>query len=1113
MKNLGEDISHLGGTYKSSKQQKALNRAIDNSNIKSIHLNGVVGSSIALTLSAIPYNDKTFVIVANDAEEGGYLYHDLTQICGKEDILFFPSSYKRAAKYGQIDTANGILRTETLNHLNQSKKGCIIVTYPDCLAEKVVAETELTNSTINIKVGDKITITNICNNLFELGFELVEYVYEPGQYSVRGGIIDIFSFAGSYPFRVDMFDNEVDSIRTFNIESQLSIEHIKEINIIPNVSSNSADGIRFTEFVAPNTIFAFANLQWAMERIKSITSQSISSQLVISNEGDMDVAKRFVNADIFANEIENFKRIDYGQHSFSQSYTPIEFNLSPLQPFSRNFDNVGEIFSNYYQQGYTIYLLSDSYKQSERLSHILTERDIEAPFTYINKTLHTGFVDNEQMVAILPDHQIFNRFHKYRLSNDNVRSGKIALSLKEIKSIQIGDYVVHIDHGVGRFGGLVRSDINGHMQELVKLTYKDGDTIFVSIHALHKLSKYRGKDGTEPKIYKLGGGAWQKLKDKTKSKVKEIARDLILLYAKRGSEKGFQFSADTFLQEELEASFMYEDTPDQVKTMASIKVDMERDIPMDRLVCGDVGFGKTEIAVRAAFKAACDNMQSVVLVPTTVLAYQHYNTFSNRLKNFPVKVDYLSRARTAKETKQILANLADGKLDIVIGTHKVIGKSVSFKSLGLLIIDEEQKFGVSVKERLKQIKSNVDTLTMSATPIPRTLQFSLLGARDMSMLTTPPPNRQPIQTEVHPFDEEIIKDAIEFELSRNGQVFIVNNRIAGLNTLAATINKLIPDARIVIGHGQMKPDELEKIIMDFTNYEYDILLATTIIESGIDMPNTNTIIINDAQNFGLSDLHQLRGRVGRSNKKGFCYLFTPPYRELTQESRRRLQAIENFSELGSGIHIAMQDLDIRGAGNMLGAEQSGFITDLGYETYQKILKEAVTELKTDEFNDLFSHENQSDQYVTECVISTDLELLFPATYISNNSERIMLYQELDNMTSSSEIPPFIERVKDRFGKLPKESLELIRVVELREIAKELGIEKVMLKGGKMNLYFISNEESDYFQSDAFGKLITYVQQEIRRAEFRENRGKKILTISKVQSISKAIDILKCILGL
>ena len=836
----------------------------------------------------------------------------------------------------------------------------------------------------------------------------------------------------------------------------------------------------------------------------------MSEKTLIANEGDRNAMDNVVDFDLFRARFASFRKITFtaGQDS-RKADAVVKYNFAPQGIYHKNFDLISESFGDFLKKGYEIFILSESEKQIERLREIFRDRGDNIPFTAVEKTLHEGFVDNESRLCVFTDHQIFDRFHKYSLKSDRARSGKLALSLKELNQIEVGDYIVHIDHGVGRFGGLMRTNVNGRMQEMIKLTFQGDDIVFVSIHALHKLSKYRGKEGVKPRLNKLGSNAWHKLKANTKNKLKDIARDLIKLYAARREEKGFAFSPDGFLQQELEASFIYEDTPDQLKATNEVKADMESPRPMDRLICGDVGFGKTEVAIRAAFKAATDNKQTAVLVPTTVLAYQHYNTFRDRLKDFPVRIDYLSRARSPKDVKAILADLAEGKIDIIIGTHKLIGKNVKFKDLGLLVVDEEQKFGVAVKEKLKQLKVNVDTLTMSATPIPRTLQFSLMGARDLSAITTPPANRYPIMTSVTSLSDDIVSEAINFELSRNGQVFFISNRIEQLYGLRDMIARVVPDARVVVGHGQMPPEQLEQSIIDFANHDYDVLLATTIIESGIDMPNVNTIIINNAQNFGLSELHQLRGRVGRSNRKAFCYMLVPPNIPLTPVAKRRLQAIESFSELGSGIHIAMQDLDIRGAGNLLGAEQSGFIADLGYETYQKILREAVLELRTEEFADEFAEENKEKDaaYVAECTVETDMEIYFPAMYVPQEGERISLYQELDNMERETDVLAFKKRLEDRFGKIPREGLELIRIVSLRRLGKSLGIEKIVFKEKKMYLYFVGSDNLAYYQSDTFGKILNFATRNIKRCQLREVRERRSILVSEVPSIEEGVAIL------
>lgn len=1113
------NITDLQGIYAKHPGVGATAKLVEDLSVKTIFLGGLCASSSALLFSTlINQSRQSFVFVLADLEEAGYFYHDLTQINSSEKILFFPSSYRRAIKYGQKDAANEILRTEVLSRLQRTDEPLCVVTYPDALAEKVVSREELTDKTLKLHVGEHVDTSFISEVLFGYGFERVDYVYEPGQYAIRGSIIDVYSFSSEYPYRIDFFGNEVDSIRTFEVESQLSREKKESISIVPELTSGVSTEVSFLDFIPSDTIIGTKDFLWLRERIQAVYEEAVSPQAIIAQEasesGYAHMEQKLVDGSEFTARALDFRRIEFGHKPTGTPQTTVQFSCSVQPIFHKNFDLVSSSLHSYLEQKYTIYILSDSSKQADRIRAIFADRNDNIPFTHVDKTLHEGFVDNTLHACFFTDHQIFDRFHKYNLKSEKARSGKVALTLKELNQFQIGDFVVHTDHGVGRFSGLVRMPNGATTQEVIKLVYQNEDVVFVSIHSLHKVSKYKGKEGDPPRLNKLGTGAWEKIKDRTKAKIKDIARDLIKLYAQRKEEKGYCFTPDSFLQHELEASFIYEDTPDQLKTTQDVKQDMEREMPMDRLVCGDVGFGKTEIAVRAAFKAATDNKQVAVLVPTTVLALQHYKTFSERLKNFPCRVDYLSRARKPAEVKAILKDLKEGKIGILVGTHKIIGKEVKFHDLGLLIVDEEQKFGVSVKEKLKQIKVNVDTLTMTATPIPRTLQFSLMGARDLSVISTPPPNRYPIQTEVHTFNEDIIAEAINFEMSRNGQVFLVNNRIQNIFELEAMIHRLVPDARICVGHGQMEPEKLEKIILDFINYDYDILIATSIIESGIDIPNVNTIIINNAQNFGLSDLHQLRGRVGRGNKKAFCYLLAPPLSTLTPEAKRRLQAIENFSDLGSGIHIAMQDLDIRGAGNMLGAEQSGFIADLGYETYQKILNEAVRELKTDEFADLYAEELQEGEekisgqnFVEECNVESDLELLFPNEYIPSSSERMLLYRELDNMETDEDVLNFQHRMEDRFGKIPKEGLELMRIVSLRRFAKKLGIERVYLKAGRMTLFFVSNSESPYYQSEAFGKVISYLQKYSRSCQLRDQDGRRSMVIKNITTVETAVGIL------
>ena len=1108
-------ISELQNVYAAHPNTKGMISVLKDSSIKTIYLGGVHASCVSLFFSSfIKENPSVYVFVLNDCEEAGYFYHDMVQANGDTDILFFPSSYRRAIKYGQKDAANEILRTEVLSRL-EKRDNVAVVTYPEALAEKVVSKKLLTDKTISLKVGMNVETDAIAAQLVALGFSHVDYVYEPGQFATRGSILDVFSFASEYPYRIDFFGDEIDSIRTFEVDSQLSKEKKTAVSIVPELTGVTGDSVTFLDFLPPQALLCVKDLLWVRERIQSIHEEVLSSQAIAAaEEGNTelpDIQKTIIEGTDFTDKALDFRRVDFGAKPVGTPQSKLMFETSVQPIFHKNFDMVSSSLNDFIQRGYKIYICSDSSKQTDRLKDIFKERGDEIVFEPVDRTLHEGFVDHTMRLCIFTDHQIFDRFHKYNLRSDKARSGKVALSLKELNQFEPGDYVVHIDHGIGRFAGLVRIPNGNTTQEVIKLIYQNDDVVFVSIHSLHKISKYKGKEGEPPRISKLGTGAWEKIKERTKTKIKDIARDLIKLYSQRKQEKGFKYSPDSFLQHELEASFLYEDTPDQSKATQEVKADMESDRPMDRLVCGDVGFGKTEVAVRAAFKAVADNKQVAVLVPTTVLAYQHFQTFRKRLDGMPCKVEYLSRARTAKDTSRILKELAEGQINILIGTHKIIGKSVKFKDLGLLIIDEEQKFGVSVKEKLRQIKVNVDTLTMTATPIPRTLQFSLMGARDLSVIQTPPPNRYPIQTEVHTFNEEIITEAINFEMSRNGQVFFVNNRIQNLAELKALIERNIPDCRVCIGHGQMQPDELEKIIFDFVNYDYDVLLATTIIESGIDIPNANTIIINQAQNFGLSDLHQMRGRVGRGNKKAFCYLLAPPLSSLTPEARRRLQAIENFSDLGSGIHIAMQDLDIRGAGNMLGAEQSGFIADLGYETYQKILAEAVTELKNDEFSELYADEVKAgdevlsgEGFVDECTVESDLELLFPNEYIPSSSERMLLYRELDKLELDKDVEDFKARLIDRFGAIPPEGEELIRIVPLRRIAKRLGIEKIFLKSGRMTLFFVSNPDSPYYQSEAFGKMIGYMSRYPRQCNLREQNGKRSMIIKDIKDVQSAV---------
>ncbi len=1139
------NIQELQALYGKSTQVKALAKTIGNEKMRRMALVGLSASSSSVVFAALKLQ-KAFLFILQDAEEAGYFYHDLTQQMGDSHVLFFPSSYKRAVKYGQKDPANEILRTEVLSHLSHPNSHPYIVTYPEALAEMVVARQQFDEKSLTLTEGQTVDVEQVLKELRELGFHEVDYVYEPGQFALRGSILDVFSFSHEYPFRIDLFGDDIDSIRSFEVEDQLSKERCQQATIVPEMSMTQQKASLLT-FLPSDAILVFRDYDYTRETIEHTYKEGFSTQAMKERlEGVTEMEARQIEQEMQRDTLlttgsqfdalaQAFRHITFSSKGNSAN-AAISFSISPQPLFHKNFDLLTQTLEDYLLKGYKLYMLADSTKQIERLKDILAEKS-SLSFEGIDKTLHEGFIDHDMKLCLFTDHQIFDRFHKYNLKSDKARSGKVALTLKEIQQFEMGDYVVHIDHGVGKFGGLVRMPLqDGGFQEMIKIIYQRGDAIYVSIHSLYKVSKYKSQDGGQPpRMSTLGTGQWERLKERTKKHIKDIARDLIRLYATRRHQRGFAFSHDSYLQHELEASFIYEDTPDQLKATQDVKADMEKNTPMDRLVCGDVGFGKTEVAVRAAFKAATDGKQVAVLVPTTVLAYQHFNTFSNRLKDMPVRVDYLTRARTAKQTTALLKDLEEGKIDILIGTHKLIGKNVKFKDLGLLIIDEEQKFGVSTKEKLRQMKTNVDTLTMSATPIPRTLQFSLVGARDMSVIQTPPPNRYPIQTEIHTFSADIIAEAINFEMSRNGQVFFVNNRINNLRELKDMILKYIPDCRIAVGHGQMKPDELEQIVLDFSNYDYDVLLSTTIVENGIDIPNANTIIINSAHNFGLSDLHQMRGRVGRGNRKAFCYLLAPPLSALPADSRRRLEALENFSDLGSGINIAMQDLDIRGAGNLLGAEQSGFISDLGYETYQKILNEAMTELRNEaplsspegDTNVGKPHQKSNEapsgavggawSFVSDCVLESDLEMYFPDSYVPSDSERILLYRELDNIKDDKELEAFKARMTDRFGKMPSVAQELLHVVPLRRLGKQLGCEKIMLKQGRMFLYFVQNPESPYYQSEVFDHIIDYATHEVRRCNLREmpapsgQRGlRRSMVIADVPTVEEAVCVLQTI---
>ena len=1159
-------------------QAGAIQKIQEDVSVKTVFLQGLMASAAPVFFASIAERWKTTtVFVLNDNDEAGYFYNDLKTVAmpqeGEDrvaDVLFFPSSYRRAVKYGQRDVGNEILRTEVLTRLSalaSEKDGTrplYIVTDPSALSELVVSRKQLDERRLTLSVGQHIDIIEVEKTLRSFGFTETDYVYEPGQFAVRGSIVDVYSYSNELPFRIDFFGDDIETIRTFEVETQLSDEKLKRVEIVPELMILSEEKIPFLHFLPKDAVLAFKDFLYVRDAIDRIYQEGFTSQAMTEKlEGKTEMEQQEVEQAFrkegqlipvsrWMDDALDFRRVEFGvSHSASEqtgkndgTRATISFNISPQPLFHKNFELLSRTLRDYLLQGYKLYIFADSEKQTARLRDIFDSlsngnlgtdsenlsiadgaaspsgedgKRASIPFTPVNRTLHEGFVDSTLKVCFFTDHQIFDRFHKYNLKSDKARQGKMALTMKELQEMEPGDFLVHVDFGIGKFAGLVRVPAGDSYQEMIRLVYQHNDIVDVSIHSLYKISKYRRSDtGEPPQLSVLGSGAWDRLKEKAKKRIKDIARDLIKLYAKRRREKGFAFSPDSFMQHELEASFLYEDTPDQLKATQELKQDMESARPMDRLVCGDVGFGKTEVAIRAAFKAAADNKQVAVLVPTTVLAFQHYQTFKKRLKDMPVRVDYLSRARSARQTRQVLADLAEGKINILVGTHKLIGKSVKWNDLGLLIIDEEQKFGVSTKEKLRQLKTNVDTLTMSATPIPRTLQFSLMGARDMSIMRTPPPNRYPIQTEIATFSHEVIADAINFEMSRNGQVYFVNDRISNLQEIANLIRKYVPDCRVAIGHGQMKPEELEKIVMGFMNYDYDVLLSTTIVENGIDISNANTIIINDAHRFGLSDLHQMRGRVGRSNKKAFCYLLAPPLAALNIEARRRLEALETFSDLGSGFNLAMQDLDIRGAGNLLGSEQSGFMEDLGYETYQKILNQAVMELKNDEFQDLYAEEMSEgkqitgDDFIDDCAVESDLEMYFPDNYVPGSSERMLLYRELDNIETDGDLEAYRQRLQDRFGPVPRQGEELMQVVALRRVGKRLGCEKIILKQGRMQMQFVSNPNSMYYQSAAFDKVLNYIGFHPRRCNLKEKNGKRSMVVDDVKSVEEGVTVLRAI---
>lgn len=1089
-----------------------------------IQIKGLIGSSLSFVVASLfEKSELPYLLILQDKEEAAYYLNDLEQLIGEEDVLFYPGSYRRPYQIEETDNASVLLRAEVLNRINSRKKPAVIVTYPEALFEKVVTRKELDKNTLKVAVGDQISIDFINEVLFEYEFKRVDFITEPGEFSVRGGILDVFSFSNENPFRIEFFGNEVDSIRTFDVETQLSIEKQKKITIIPNVENKFFQENResFLNYINEKTVLFIQNTELLFSKLDQLFGKAKeifgSMQSTVNHIAPEEL---FLNQEAFIRKALDFTIAEVSSRAIFKTQKTFEFHIQPQPSFNKQFDLLLNNLNDNHFNGYKNFIFCSNEQQAKRFHDIFESLD-EANSENIRKQYHTivfplyqGFIDEENQIACYTDHQIFERYHKFSIKNGY--SKKQTITLKELNTLSVGDYVTHIDHGIGKFGGLQKIQVEGKTQEAIKLVYADNDIVYVSIHSLHKISKFNGKDGTPPKIYKLGSNAWKILKQKTKARVKHIAFNLIQLYAKRRLEKGFQYAPDSYLQAELESSFIYEDTPDQVKATQEVKADMENERPMDRLVCGDVGFGKTEVAIRAAFKAVDNSKQVAILVPTTILAFQHYKTFSERLKDMPVTVGYLNRFRTAKQKTETLKQLAEGKLDIIIGTHQLVNKNVVFKDLGLLIVDEEQKFGVNVKDKLKTIGTNIDTLTLTATPIPRTLQFSLMAARDLSVITTPPPNRYPIETQVVRFGEELIRDAISYEIQRNGQVFFINNRIENIKEIAGMIQRLVPGARVGVGHGQMDGKKLEELMLAFMNGEFDVLVATTIIESGLDVPNANTIFINNANNFGLSDLHQMRGRVGRSNKKAFCYFITPPYSSMTDDARKRIQALEQFSELGSGFNIAMKDLEIRGAGDLLGGEQSGFINEIGFETYQKIMNEAIEELKENEFKDLYEDDNKGieKEYVKEIQIDSDFELLFPDEYINNVSERLNLYNELSNVKNEEELLAYEKKLIDRFGALPKQAVALLNSIRIKWIATRLGIEKLVLKQGKMVAYFVSDQQSEYYTSNQFHKVLQFVQRNGNLCKMKEKETKNglrlLLTFENVKSVRKALELMEMI---
>ena len=1084
-----------------------------------IQITNLVGSSMSFVISeTFKKDDKSYLLILNDKEEAAYHLNDLEQLLDQKNVLFYPGSYRRPYQIEETDNANVLMRSEVLNRINSRKKPTIIVSYPEALFEKVVTKKDLERNTLKLSVSESVSLDFVNEILFEYNFNRVDFVTEPGDFSVRGGIIDVFSFSNDVPFRIEFFGDEIDSIRTFDVETQLSKEKLRKASIMSNVENKTLQEKResFLQYIASNTVIFLKNKDLLIGKLDKLFDRAESAFSELSKElNHARPIDLFCNGNFIQNQLSDFKVASF--ETYTSGDKPIIDFITKAQPsFNKQFDLLIENLNEYHTKGFTNYIFCANEQQAQRFHDIFEDAKKEVHYQTIVFPLYQGFIDFEEKIVCYTDHQIFERYHKFRLKNGYAK--KQSITLKELNNLDVGDYVTHIDHGIGKFGGLQKIDVEGKNQEAIKLIYGDRDILYVSIHSLHKISKFNGKDGKAPKIYKLGSGAWKKIKQKTKKRVKEIAYNLIKLYAKRRMEKGLAFGPDTHIQHELEASFIYEDTPDQYTATQDVKADMEKEQPMDRLVCGDVGFGKTEIAIRAAFKAVDNGKQVAILVPTTILAFQHYKTFTKRLEKFPVRIDYLNRFRTSKQRNEAIEGVNDGSIDIIIGTHQLTNKKIKFKDLGLLIIDEEQKFGVAVKDKLKTLKENVDTLTLTATPIPRTLQFSLMAARDLSVISTPPPNRHPIDTQVIRFSEEMIRDAITYEISRGGQVFFIHNRIENIKEVAGLLQRLVPDANIGIGHGQMEGKKLESLMLGFMNNEFDVLVSTTIVESGLDVTNANTIFINNANNFGLSDLHQMRGRVGRSNKKAFCYFITPPYHMMTDDARKRIEALELFSDLGSGINIAMKDLEIRGAGDLLGGEQSGFINDIGFDTYQKILNEAIEELKENEFKELYTtEENKPKEFIKEVQIDTDFEVLFPDNYINSITERLNLYNELSTLETDEELQQYEQRLIDRFGELPIQAIDLLDSVRLKWFAKQLGLEKIVLKQKRMIGYFISNQQSEFYQTKAFTKVLTYVQQNATTSVIKEKQTKiglrLLITFIKIDSVETALKRLKKVANL